>query len=115
MRRLNQAAETPFSVLYSLRATGLIPTARMQQLDPSGQKYYFQRDAGKICLTRYTPRPDPNTPKQQIQRAKLSAAYAAWKLLTPTQKEAYRFHPLAKTKRLPPCHTFISLHMKGKL
>jgi uncharacterized protein YkuJ len=87
----------------------------MQQLDPSGQRYYFQRDGGKICLTRYTPRPDPNTPKQQIQRDKLKAALAAWALLTPEQKEAYRFHPSAISRNLPARNTFLSLHMKGKL
>lgn len=115
MNRIDQANQTPFSVLYSLRATGLIPTPRMRQIDPTEQKYYFQRDGGKICLTRYTPRPDPNTPAQQAQRAKLIAANTAWAALPPPQREAYRFHPFALNNRLPPRQAFISLHMRGKI
>jgi hypothetical protein len=115
MKRLNQAAETPFSVLYSIYARGLIPETRARQLDPTGQKYYFQRDSGKVCLTRYTPRPDPNTDLQQLQRNKLIDANEAWAALTPEEKESYRHHPLAKDQNLPPRQTFLSLFMRGKI
>lgn len=110
-----RATHTPFSVLFSARATGKIPRGRMLQLDPSGTEYYFQRDTGKTCLTRYTPRPDPNTDPQNIQREKLKSANQAWAALTPEQKESYRHHPLAHDKNLPPRQTFLSLHMRGKI
>lgn len=110
-----RASHTPFSVLFSIRATGKIPRPRALQLDPSGTEYYFQRDGGKTCLTRYTPRLDTNTEAQQAQREKLKLANQAWDALTPEQQESYRHHPWAHYKNLPPRQTFISLHMRGKL
>lgn len=115
MKRFDQEAATPFSILYSIDARGLIPTTRMNQLDPSGQRYYFQMDTGKVCLTRYTPRPDPNTDAQKAQRQTLKNANAAWSALSPSEKESYRSHPVAKDKNLPPRQAFISLYMRGKL
>lgn len=115
MKRFDQEAATPFSVLYSIDARGLIPTTRMAQIDPSGKRYYFQMDTGKVCLTCYTPRPDPNTDAQQAQRQTLKDANAAWAALTPEEQESYRKHPVAKYKNIPPRQTFISLHMRGKL
>lgn len=115
MKRFNQEAQTPFDVLYSIDARGLIPSTRMAQLDPTGKKYYFQKDSGKVCLTCYTPRPDPNTEAQQAQRNNLILANEAWAALTPEEQESYRHHPLAKDKALPPRQTFLSLYMRGKL
>ncbi|MCJ7805605.1 hypothetical protein MUP46_03085 [Patescibacteria group bacterium] len=115
MKRLNQSLETPFSVLFSIDARGLIPITRIAQLDPTGQDYYFQMDSGKVCLTRYTPRPDPNTEPQQAQRNKLVEANDAWSTLSPEAQESYRYHPLAKEKSLPPRQTFLSLFMRGKI
>ena len=53
---------------------------------------------------------DKNTPAQQAQRAKLTAAMIAWAALTPTQKEAYR--DLATPSRFALGRTlFVSEHM----
>jgi hypothetical protein len=115
MDPLEQAEHTPFSTLRSIRVIGKIPFARSVQLDATERPYYMQNDTGKLCLTRYTPRLDPNTAPQQAQRQTLKDANAAWSALSPEEQESYRHHPLAKDKNLPSRQTFISLYMRGKL
>jgi len=108
-----QAKQTPFSILWSLRATGIIPQVRMQQLDPSGQRYYFQRTSPKSCLTRYTPRPDPNTPDQQVRRAIFTEAVQTWATLPPETQSLWQKHPEAKRKRIPGRNLYISHYLRG--
>ena len=113
MNEQERATHTPFTVLYSAMATGLIPEQRMQQLDPSGKKYYFQRDTGKVCLTRFTPRVDPNTEAQQAQRQKFKDAWSAWQALSPDEKKAWSNDPLAKMKNYRGIDAFFSKFLKG--
>ena len=115
MNEQERATHTPFTVLYSAAATGLIPFQRMQQLDPSGKTYYFQRDAGMCCLTRYRPRPDPDTDAQRAQRQKFKDAWTAWQALSPGEKEAWRQDPLAKMKNYRGIDAFFSKYLKGMI
>ena len=72
-----------------------------------GQRYYYQNDGGKICLTRYTPRPDPNTPDQQEYRLRFKDALSTWRLLTSEEKDFWNRHPEALSEHLPGRSIFI--------
>ena len=68
--------------------------------------------------------PNPNTPAQQIQRAKLREANQAWQALTETEKDVYRKEALGKSHPLRHRGTrpylegytyFVSLHIQGRI
>lgn len=115
MDPVGQSNHTPFTTLLSARAIGTIPYERSVQLDSTERPYYMQNDAGKLCLTRYTPRVDPNTTSQQSQRQKCIAAVNDWKSLTPEQKNFWKTHPQAKALRLDGYRFYMSQHMRGKI
>ena len=71
------------------------------------QEYYFQNDGGKICLTRYTPRPDPNSDAQQEYRGRFRDALDTWSILTNEEKDYWNRHPEALAESLPGRSVFI--------
>jgi len=77
-----------------------------------GQRYYYQNDGGKICLTRYTPRPDPNTPAQQEYRLRFKDALLIWDLLTADEKDFWNRYPEALAENLPGRSVFFRYFIK---
>ena len=80
-----------------------------------GQRYYYQNDGGKICLTRYTPHADPNSIPQQERRLKFKDAVIAWSALTADEKDFWKNHPEALSRRLPGRSLFISYFLRDLL
>ena len=115
MINTERRAHSPWSTVWCLKATGLIPKARMQQLDPTGKRYMWRRTWGKSCLVRYTPRVDPNTALQQAQRQKLINGMAAWKVLSEGEQEAWEWDPKALKKRIRGRDEYISRYLLGMI
>lgn len=111
----DQAAQTPWTVLRSLRGTGKIPKERMKEIDPSGQEYYFQRDAGKVCLTRLNWPDHEDTPAWRATKDKFTAAVKAWQALDPQTKNLWNTDKRRKQYRLPGYQLFLKLYMRGKI
>jgi len=106
-------AHTPFTTVWCLKAKGLIPLARMVQLDPTGKRYMWQGSKYGSFMRWYRPRVDPNTDKQKVCRAKFLDACAAWNALTPAQKEVWNRDKKTLRKRIYGWNEFCSRFMKG--
>lgn len=111
----DQAAQTPWTVLRSFRATGKIPEDRMKEIDPTGQEYYFQNDAGKICLTRLNWPEHTDTPEWRATKDNFAAAVKAWQALDQETKDLWNTDPRRRQYNLPGYQLFLKLYMKGKI
>jgi hypothetical protein len=85
------------------------------EVTPYGQKYYFQNDGGKICLTRFNNGPYIKTQPRIDQQQKFANAVASWKALDPQQKEAFGQEQEAKSRRIRGMDLYISRFMRDKL
>jgi len=65
-----------------------------------------------VRLSFYTA-DNPQTPAQQANRAKISAAVSDWQDLTETQKNSWRY--LARGRRFSGYNLFIKKHLNGEI
>lgn len=110
-----QKALTPEQVLLSADAIGMLPNEYSQFLGDPDQLFYFQRDHGKTCLTRYTPRTSPPSEAELAGQLLFAQAVHAWQAMTPEQKEVWNTDPRRHEKRLPGYQFFLSEFMRGRI
>jgi len=106
---------TPTSTVMSPSATLKLPRIISQLLEPGGAEYYFQRDSGKLCLTRINYPPHTPSGIWSSAKQKFSDAVASWKALSEPQKEFYRIDPRRFPKNISGRSLYISLYIKGAL
>jgi hypothetical protein len=106
---------TPWAVLFSADARGCVHPSLTDPLGGAPEKYFFRDNYGKVFLVKHHLHAPPDIGAHALQRLKMKAARAAWRLLTPEEKEAYSKHPLALQRNLPGHNTFVSLHMRNLL
>jgi hypothetical protein len=110
-----QKALTPEQVLLSADARGMIPSVLNAYLGDPDQAFYFQRDKGKVCLTRFNNGVYEKTPARLAQQEKMRQAVAAWQALPPEQKEIWNQDKRAADRRLSGYDLFLSLFLKGQI
>lgn len=110
-----QKALTPEQVLLSADARGMIPSVLNAYLGDPDQAFYFQRDWGKVCLTRFMNGPYEKTPARLARQEIFRQAVAAWQALTPEQKEIWNQDKRAADRALPGYDLFLSEFLKGRI
>jgi len=110
-----QKALTPALVLLSADARGKIPSGLNAYLGDPDQDFYYQRDHGKTCLTRFKNGPYVKTPARLAQQGIFRRAVAAWQALTTEQEEVWNHDSRGEDRALPGYQLFLSEFLKGRI
>jgi len=106
---------SPFVLFPGVCMIGLLPPIVSAALGMPGQKFYFQRDWGKICLTRYNRGPVTQTPALVASKSRFAQAVAAWQALSPEEKAAWNSDQRRHDFRLPGYQFFLREYLRGKI